>query len=67
MDKYLWKELTAAAKKVIITANINPNMVLMARAKYRLSKGNRQLRRAGVKIVGYVPTNYGKRDIKAVQ
>lgn len=66
-DKYLWREVTAAAKKVPITAIINPNDGPNgAPPNTDYQRGIADLRRAGVKIVGYVPTNYGKRDLKAV-
>ncbi len=67
-DKYLWKQVALAAKKVPIVAIINPNNGPdNAPPNTDYQQGIKDLRQAGVKIVGYVPTNYTKRDIQAVK
>ncbi len=67
-DKYRWKQIMIAAKKVPIVAIINPNSGpdnAPPNADYQ--QGIKDLHQAGVKIVGYVPTKYAKRDIQAAQ
>jgi Spherulation-specific family 4 len=67
-NKYIWKQVTAAAKKVPIVAIINPNNGpdrAPPNADYQ--QGIRDLHQAGIKIIGYVPTNYAKRDLQAVK
>ncbi len=67
-DKYLWKEVALAAKKVQIVAIINPNNGPdNAPPNTDYQQGIKDLHQAGVKIVGYVPTNYTKRDLLAVK
>jgi Spherulation-specific family 4 len=67
-DKYLWKEVALAAKKVQIVAIINPNNGPdNAPPNTDYQQGIKDLHQAGVKIVGYVPTNYTKRDLHAVK
>lgn len=66
--KYIWSQVTTAAKKVPIVAIINPHNGpdgAPPNADYR--RGIRDLQQAGVKIVGYVATNYGQRDLQAVK
>jgi hypothetical protein len=66
-DKYLWKQVAAAAKKVPIVAIINPNNGPdNAPPNTDYQQGIKDLRQAGVKIVGYVATNYTKRELSAV-
>ena len=67
-DKYLWKQVALAAKKVPIVAIINPNNGPdNAPPNTDYQQGIKDLHQAGVKIVGYVPTNYTKRDLQAVK
>ncbi len=67
-DKYAWKQVIIAAKKVPITAIINPNNgPNNAPPNSDYQQGLQDLRQAGVKIIGYVPTNYTKRDIQAAK
>lgn len=67
-DKYLWKQVIIAAKKVKITAIINPNNGPdQAPPNSDYQQGIKDLHQAGVKIVGYVPTNYTNRDVQAVK
>jgi hypothetical protein len=67
-NKYGWKQVIIAAKKVSIVAIINPNSGpnnSPPNADYQ--QGIKDLHQAGVKIVGYVPSNYAKRDLQAVK
>ncbi len=67
-DKYLWKQVVAAAKKVTIVAIINPNNgpdSTPPNTDYQ--QGIKDLNRAGIKMVGYVPSNYANRDLQAVK
>jgi hypothetical protein len=67
-DKYIWKQVIVAAKKVPIAAIINPNNGpngAPPNADYQ--QGIRDLRQAGVRIIGYVHSNYGKRNLKLVK
>jgi Spherulation-specific family 4 len=67
-DKYIWKQVTVAARKVPIVAIINPNNgPNNAPPNPDYQQGLKDLHQAGVKIVGYVPTNYAKRDIQTVK
>ena len=67
-NKYAWKQVIAAAKKVSIIAIINPNSgPNNAPPNTDYQQGIKDLHQAGIKIVGYVPSNYGNRDIQAVQ
>jgi hypothetical protein len=67
-DKYLWKQVALAAQKVPIVAIINPNNGPdNAPPNSDYQQGIKDLHQAGVKIVGYVPTNYTKRDLQAVK
>jgi hypothetical protein len=67
-DKYIWKQVVVAAQKVPIVAIINPNNgPNSAPPNPDYQQGLKDLRQAGVKILGYVPTNYTKRDIQAVK
>ena len=65
---YIWTQVIAAAKKVPIVAIINPNNgpnSAPPNADYQ--QGIRDLQQAGVKVIGYVPSNYAKRDLQAVK
>jgi hypothetical protein len=67
-DKYIWTQVVVAATKVPITAIVNPNNGPNAappNADYQ--QGIKDLRQAGVRIVGYVHSNYGKRNLKLVK
>lgn len=67
-DKYLWKQVIAAAKKVAIVAIINPNNGpdrAPPNADYQ--QGIKDLHQAGIEMVGYVPSNYTTRDLQAVK
>jgi hypothetical protein len=67
-DKYLWKQVIIAAKKVPIVAIVNPNSgPNNAPPNVDYQQGIKDLHQSGVKIVGYVPTKYAKRDIQAVK
>jgi hypothetical protein len=66
-DKYIWKQVTVAARKVPIVAIINPNNgPNNAPPNPDYQQGIKDLHQAGVKILGYVPTNYGKRELESV-
>jgi hypothetical protein len=67
-EKYLWKQVAAAAQKVPIVAIINPNNGpdrSPPNADYQ--QGIKDLHQANVKTIGYVRSNYGKRSLKAVK
>jgi hypothetical protein len=67
-NKYAWKQVITAAKKVSIVAIINPNSGpnnAPPNADYQ--QGIKDLHQAGIEIVGYVPSNYSNRDIQAVK
>jgi Spherulation-specific family 4 len=67
-NKYAWKQVIAAAKKVSIIAIINPNSgPNNASPNTDYQQGIKDLHQAGIKIVGYVPSNYSNRDIQAVK
>jgi Spherulation-specific family 4 len=67
-NKYAWKQVIVAAKKVSIVAIINPNSgPNHAPPNTDYQQGIKDLQQAGVKIIGYVPSNYAKRDIQAVK
>jgi hypothetical protein len=67
-NKYAWKQVIAAAKKVSIVAIINPNSgPNNAPPNIDYQQGIKDLHQAGIKIVGYVPSNYSKRDIQSVK
>lgn len=67
-NKYVWKQVLAAAKKVPIVAIINPNSgPNNAPPNTDYQQGIKDLHRAGIKIIGYVPSNYAKRDIQLVK
>ena len=67
-NKYAWKQVITAAKKVSIVAIINPNSgPNNAPPNTDYQQGIKDLHQAGIKIVGYVPSNYSNRDIQAVK
>lgn len=64
----MWQQVTAAAKKVPISAIINPNNgPNNAPPNSDYQQGIQDLHQAGVKTIGYVSSNYAKRDIQAVK
>jgi Spherulation-specific family 4 len=67
-DKYVWKQVTLAAKKVSIVVIINPNNGPNgAPPNLDYQQGIKDLHQAGIKIIGYVPSTYAKRDLQAVK
>jgi Spherulation-specific family 4 len=65
---YIWQQAIAAAKQVPIVAIINPNNGPdRAPPNTDYQQGIRDLHQAGIKAIGYVPTNYAKRDLQAVK
>jgi Spherulation-specific family 4 len=67
-DKYLWKQVIKAAAKVQIFAIINPsNGPDHAPPNSDYQQGIKDLHQAGIKVIGYVPSNYGKRDLQAIK
>jgi hypothetical protein len=67
-NKYAWKQVIAAAKKVSIVAIINPNSgPNNAPPNTDYQQGIKDLHQAGIKIVGYVPSNYSNRAIEAIK
>jgi Spherulation-specific family 4 len=67
-DKYLWKQVIKAAAKVQIFAIINPsNGPDHAPPNSDYQQGIKDLHQVGVKVIGYVPSNYGKRDFQAIK
>lgn len=66
-EKYVWRDVIAAAKKVPIVAIINPNNGPdRAPPNVDYQQGIEDLHQAGIKIIGYIPSNYAKRDLRAV-
>jgi Spherulation-specific family 4 len=67
-NKYAWKQVITAAKKVSIVAIINPNSGPdNAPPNPDYQQGIKDLHQAGIKIVGYVHSNYSNRSIQAVK
>ncbi|AFY93805.1 Spherulation-specific family 4 [Chamaesiphon minutus PCC 6605] len=67
-NNYVWKQVLAAAKKVQIVAIINPNNGPdNAPPNVDYQQGIKDLRQAGIKVIGYVPSNYASRDLQAVK
>ncbi|MGH1397489.1 MAG: spherulation-specific family 4 protein [Trichormus sp.] len=65
---YTWPQVAAAARQVPITAIINPNNGPDNGPPNRdYARGIQDLKQGGVTILGYVATNYGKRDINQVR
>jgi hypothetical protein len=71
IDNSLWKAVAEAQSKVDITAVINPHNGPLSDTsdpRYRdYQKGLQALRNAKVRILGYVPTNYAKREKQKIQ
>ncbi len=67
-NKYAWKQVITAAKRVSIVAIINPNSGPNNAPPNRdYQQGIKDLHQAGIKVFGYVPSNYSNRDIQAVK
>jgi hypothetical protein len=70
-DNSLWKAVVEAQSHVDITAVINPDNGPLRDAsdpRYKdYQEGLQALRDAKVKILGYVPTNYAKREKRKIQ
>jgi hypothetical protein len=67
-NNYLWKQVILAAKKVQIVAIINPNNGPdNAPPNVDYQQGIKDLRQAGVQVIGYVPSNYANRDLQDVK
>ncbi|CAD5924697.1 hypothetical protein NO758_00888 [Planktothrix agardhii] len=65
---YFWPEVVKAAQKVPVTAVINPNNGPGGSPPNQdYVKGLKDLRQDNITILGYVATNYGKRDIQEVK
>jgi len=68
LPNYIWDDLAASAANTSVTAIVNPNSGpggAGPNGDYLI--GMAQLRTAGVKILGYVSTNYGNRAIADVK
>ncbi|MCB0108131.1 MAG: fibronectin type III domain-containing protein [Caldilineaceae bacterium] len=64
---YIWDDVAAAQQQTAITAIINPQDGPGGGPPNEdYQKGLRELQNAGVTMLGYVRTNYGKRDINLV-
>lgn len=67
-DKYIWQQVILAAKKVPITAIINPNNGPdRSPPNVDYQQGLKDLHQANIKVVGYVHSNYSNRDLQAVK
>jgi Spherulation-specific family 4 len=67
-ETYVWPKIATAARQVSITAIINPNNGPGNAPPNRdYQRGIKDLKRGGVTILGYVATNYGKRNIAQVK
>lgn len=67
-ESYTWGKLAESAKKIPITAVINPSDGPGTEAPNRdYVKGLQQLREGKVTLLGYVATNYGKRSLTKVK
>ncbi|MEW9898985.1 spherulation-specific family 4 protein [Chitinivorax sp. PXF-14] len=61
-----WPRLTQAAKKVPVVAILNPNSGPGSRLDTAYLSAVQSLRTAGGKVIGYIPTGYGKRSLSSV-
>ncbi len=67
-DKYIWSQVILAAKKVPIVAIINPNSGPdRSPPNVDYQQGIKDLHQAQIKIVGYVHSNYSRRNLQAVK
>jgi hypothetical protein len=62
-----WSPLVEAAKKVPVVAIINPNSGPGGKPNTDYAQALKLLQQGGVKTIGYVATNYGKRSIEQVK
>ena len=61
-----WDDLAIAAEKVSITAILNPNSGPGIRSDANYVRAIDKLRGSGGRVIGYVPTGYGNREIDDV-
>jgi hypothetical protein len=67
-DRYLWTQVAAVAGLVEIVAIINPeNGPGGGPPNTDYQRGIADLRRAGIKLVGYIHTDYGRRQLQSVK
>jgi hypothetical protein len=67
-ESYIWSKIAESARQVPITAIINPNNGPGNAPPNRdYERGIKDLKSGGVTILGYVHTNYGKRNIAEVK
>ncbi len=67
-NQYLWDDLAQARQRVSIVAVINPdNGPGGGPPNEDYQRGMQELREAGVVMIGYVPTGYGKRSSEAIR
>jgi hypothetical protein len=66
-DRYLWTQVAAAADRVEITAIINPNNGPGGMPNSDYQQGIADLQQGGVKLVGYIHTSYGNRNLAAIE
>jgi Spherulation-specific family 4 len=62
-----WLPLVEAARKIPVVAIINPNSGPGGKPNTDYAQGLKLLQQGGVKTIGYVATNYGKRPIDQVK
>jgi hypothetical protein len=62
-----WLPLVEAARKIPVVAIINPNSGPGGKPNTDYAQGLKLLQQGGVKTIGYVATNYGKRPINQVK
>ncbi len=62
-----WQPLVEAARKIPVVAIINPNSGPGGKPNSDYTQGLKLLQTGGVKTIGYVATNYGKRPIDQVK
>jgi Spherulation-specific family 4 len=62
-----WSPLVEAARKIPVIAIINPNSGPGGKPNTDYAQALKLLQKGGVKTIGYVATNYGKRSIDQVK
>jgi Spherulation-specific family 4 len=62
-----WQPLVEAARKIPVVVIINPNSGPGGKPNSDYAQGLKLLQQGGVKTIGYVATNYGKRPIDQVK
>jgi hypothetical protein len=62
-----WLPMVEAARKIPVVAIINPNSGPGGKPNSDYTQGLNLLQKGGVKTIGYVATNYGKRPIEQVK